>query len=197
MSSKEHSGNHLFPAFLKLENMKVLVVGGMMIAEEKLLAILKNSPQTSVMIVADQFSKEVLDLVKNNTNIQHQVKRFEPSDVDGYDVVFGATSLREFNTTVRIAAKDRGKLVNIADMPDLCDFYLSSVVQKGDLKIAISSNGKSPMLTIRFREYFEKLLPDDVQSILDNLQSIRANMEGDFNDKLEELKKITSNFNED
>jgi len=56
----------------------------------------------------------------------------------------------------------------------LCDFYLGSIVKKGDLKIAISTNGKSPTLAKRMREFFEGSLPEDTQSLLDNLKNIRT-----------------------
>jgi len=82
-------------------------------------------------------------------------------------------------------------LVNVADTPDLCDFYLSSVVQKGDLKVAISTNGKSPTFAKRFREVLESILPDSLQETLDNLQSIRNKLKGDFQDKVEKLNEIT------
>ena len=83
-------------------------------------------------------------------------------------------------------------MVNVADTPELCDFYLSSVVKKGDLKIAISTNGKSPTFAKRFREVLEEILPDSLQATLDNLQQIRNKLKGDFQDKLEKLNEITN-----
>ena len=82
--------------------------------------------------------------------------------------------------------------MNVADTPDDCDFYLGSIVKKGDLKLAISTNGKSPTFAKRLRETFEEILPASIQSILDNLSAIRQKMKGDFNDKVEKLNELTS-----
>lgn len=86
----------------------------------------------------------------------------------------------------------KGLLVNIADKPELCDFYLSSVVQKGSLKIAISTNGKSPTLAKRLKEILSLSIPDEIETSLDNLRKIRQNLSGDFQHKVNRLNEITS-----
>jgi len=83
-------------------------------------------------------------------------------------------------------------LVNVADTPDLCDFYLGSTVQKGALKVGISTNGQSPTLAKRFREILEDVLPEDVPSLLKNLKSIRDRLKGDFEYKVNTLNTITT-----
>ena len=88
----------------------------------------------------------------------------------------------------------KGKLVNVADMPELCDFYLSSVVKKGNLKIAISTNGKSPTIAKRLKDLFNELLPEEIDELLDNMQSVRNRLKGDFNDKVNQLNAITKDF---
>ena len=93
-----------------------------------------------------------------------------------------------------VAAKARKILSNIADTPDLCDFYLSSVVKKGDLKIAISTNGKSPTLAKRLREMFEEIIPEGTQDLLDNLKAVREKLRGDFEYKVNKLNEITTIF---
>jgi siroheme synthase-like protein len=85
-------------------------------------------------------------------------------------------------------------LVNVADTPDLCDFYLGSVVTKGHIKIGISTNGKSPTIARRMREYLEEALPDDTNALLQNMQAIRQRIKGDFADKVKILNDITSSW---
>jgi uncharacterized membrane protein YfcA len=85
-------------------------------------------------------------------------------------------------------------LVNIADKPDLCDFYLGSIVKKGSLKIAISTNGKSPTIAKRLRETFTETIPNEMDHVLDNMQNIRNQLKGDFNYKVKELNKITTQY---
>ena len=98
----------------------------------------------------------------------------------------------EVSREVQSDCRKENILVNVADKPDLCDFYLSSTVGKGDLKIAISTNGKSPTFAKRFREVLEAILPDSLQETLDNLQKIRNQLKGDFEYKVEKLNEITN-----
>jgi precorrin-2 dehydrogenase/sirohydrochlorin ferrochelatase len=85
-------------------------------------------------------------------------------------------------------------LVNVADTPDLCDFYLGSIVTKGDLKIAISTNGKSPTLSKRLREFFEDVLPENINDLILNLNEYRNSLKGSFAEKVEKLNQLTKSF---
>ncbi|RNI31494.1 TSUP family transporter [Rufibacter latericius] len=183
--------NNLFPVFLKLEQMRVLVVGGGNIGLEKLTALLQNSPKTTIKVVAIQFHESVLQLASEHGNITLEAKAFTPSDLDGIDIVIVAVNDREVSRAISLEAKHQGKLVNVADTPDLCDFYLSSVVRKGNLKIAISTNGKSPTMAKRLKETFNETLPEELDEVLDNLQSIRNQLAGDFSAKVTQLNDIT------
>jgi siroheme synthase-like protein len=87
--------------------------------------------------------------------------------------------------------KAKGKLINVADKPELCDFYLGSIVTKGNLKLAISTNGKSPTVAKRLKEVFHELLPDELEEVLDNLQQIRNKLKGDFANKVQQLNELT------
>src|SRR6185312_10055873 len=107
------------------------------------------------------------------------------------DVVIVAVNDRNVSRYVRTLAKERKLLVNVADTPDLCDFYLGSIVQKGDLKIAISTNGKSPTVAKRMREQFNELIPDEIEGVLDNMHVIRQGLKGDFSEKVRQLDDLT------
>jgi uncharacterized protein len=82
-------------------------------------------------------------------------------------------------------------MINAADKPELCDFYLGSVVRKGSVKIAISTNGKSPTIAKRLKEVINDMLPDEMESVLDNMQKIRNGINGDFNEKVKRLNDLT------
>lgn len=82
----------------------------------------------------------------------------------------------------------------MADTPHLCDFYLGSIVQKGDLKIAISTNGKSPTMAKRIREFLDDIIPDNIQNLLDNLREIRKSIQGDFQEKIRVLNEVTASL---
>lgn len=187
--------NNLFPVFLKLSQLKVLIVGGGFVGQEKLEALLKNDPKAKVKIVGREVSDSLIKLAARNRNIQWVVKPFGPTDIDStIDVVIAATDSREVNLRVRNAAKAKKLLVNVADTPDLCDFYLGSTVTKGQLKIGISTNGQSPTFAKRFRELLEEALPEDTDELLKNLNHFRNRLKGDFASKVSQLNELTSSL---
>ena len=183
--------NKLYPIFLKLENLQTLLVGAGNVGLEKLSALLKNSPAAKVTIVADYICEDIHAIARGNKNVKLLNRKFFTSDLENADVLIRATDDRSLHERIKVEARKRRILTNVADTPDLCDFYLGSVVQKGDLKIGISTNGKSPTFAKRFREYLEDLLPDSIQEVIDNLNDFRNNLKGDFQYKVKALNDLT------
>ena len=145
-------GNKLFPVFLKLEDLNVLLAGAGNVGLEKLQAILSNAPETSITVIANEINEEVKKLAATHSTILLIERAFEPADLDNKDIVVVAVNDTSVSGYIRVLAKQKKLLVNVADNPDLCDFYLGSIVQKGNLKIAISTNGKSPTVAKRLKE---------------------------------------------
>ncbi|MFZ9955696.1 MAG: precorrin-2 dehydrogenase/sirohydrochlorin ferrochelatase family protein [Flavobacteriales bacterium] len=192
MSAKTTS-NPLYPIFLLPERLNILVVGGGNVGLEKLTSLIKNSPQANVKMVASDIFEETKVYAAEH-NIPTTQKSFSEEDLEGINILFIAINNKEESAKIRAIAKTKNILVNVADTPDLCDFYLGSVVTKGDLKIGISTNGKSPTLSKRIREYMEEALPDSTQDLIDNLGKIRSTLTGDFQSKVEQLNAITKNM---
>ena len=115
-------------------------------------------------------------------------------DLTGADILIVAVNDIPLSEQIRNDAKVRSILVNVADKPGLCDFYLGSIVKKGNLKIAISTNGKSPTIAKRLKEVFTDLLPDEIDHILSNMQIIRESLSGDFSEKVKQLDILTGNL---
>jgi siroheme synthase-like protein len=185
-------GNQLFPVFLKLENLHTVVVGAGAVGLEKLTALLFNSPAAAVTVISTEVLPAVRALASSHELINVIVKPFEDSDLDTADLVIAATNDSELNKYIRQSAHERKLLINVADKPDLCDFYLGSVVQKGDLKLAISTNGKSPTIAKRLREVLNEAIPSDIDTTLQQMSAIRNNLTGDFTSKVKELNKVTA-----
>ena len=183
--------NHLFPIFLKLEEMHVLLIGAGNVGLEKLNAILNNSPATKITVVAKEVSEAFEERAKQYSNITIHQSAYNAVFINECDIVIAAVNDIELSKQIRSDAKQKGKLINVADKPSLCDFYLGSVVTKGSLKLAISTNGKSPTVAKRLREVFSELLPDEMEEVLNNLQQIRNNLKGDFTEKVKKLNAIT------
>lgn len=197
MSSIKASSNSnpLYPVFFKLDKLKMLIVGAGEVGHEKLHFILKSSPNANIDIVAPWAGEPVKELIDcGKYNINWHPKEFEANDIDGHDLIVAATNLQEVNHAVHSEAKSKQKLINVADAPDLCDFYLGSIVTRGDLKVAISTNGKSPTFAKRFRQLLEEMLPDNTDEILQNLKVIRDQLVGDFDYKVKELNRITKSL---
>lgn len=188
-------GNVLFPVFLRLDKLQVLIVGAGEVGWEKLSMMYRHSGNAHITIVAPEVKSEIQELVSSHTDeIRIIKKKFSEDDLKGKDIVIIATADHDLNVAVWEKAKQMKVLTNVADTPELCDFYLSSVVKKGDLKIAISSNGKSPTLTKRIRELLEDVLPEEVDDLLARLSEIRKELKGDFESKVKKLDEITAVF---
>ncbi len=186
------TGNDLFPVFLKMEQLNTLIVGGGNVGLEKLQALLRNSPKAPIRLVATSIDHKIKDLQKLHTNLELQERAFEERDLEGINVALLATENRQLNHEIRLLAKERNVMVNVADTPDLCDFYLGSVVKKGQLKIGISTNGQSPTFAKRFRQVLEEELPEETDELLHNLRAIRDRLKGDFQYKVKKLNEYTS-----
>tara|TARA_B100000809_G_scaffold266869_1_gene332357 strand:+ start:5611 stop:6204 length:594 start_codon:yes stop_codon:yes gene_type:complete len=191
----ESNGNQLFPVFLRLDKLQLLVVGAGNVGFEKLSFMFRHCTNPNITLVAPQIDERILKLNSEFPDQIHIVKKdFEPSDTQGMDLIIAGTSNMALNRSIWEQAKQQGILINVADTPALCDFYLSSVVKKGDLKIAISSNGKSPTLTKRLRELLTDVLPEEIDELIQNLAEIRSQLKGDFDYKVKALNNITETF---
>ncbi|MGE9311790.1 TSUP family transporter [Niabella sp. CJ426] len=190
-NNKADISNNLFPVFLKLEQLKLLIIGGGNIGLEKLLAVVRNAPATQIKLVAIQISDAVREFVKPYNTIVLEERAYQIADIRAADLVIAAVNDLQVAQQVRVDATACEKLVNVADKPELCDFYLGSVVKKGNLKIAISTNGKSPTIAKRLKETLNESIPDEIDDVLDNMQALRNKLSGDFDHKVKVLNNVT------
>jgi siroheme synthase-like protein len=189
---EEIEGNQLFPVFLKLNNLHTVLVGGGNVGLEKLTAILNNSNHARVTVIARDFLPEIHALTAQYDGVSIVQKSFSDDDLSFADLVIAATNDSELNNYIRQSAHDRKLLINVADKPALCDFYLASIVQKGDLKLAISTNGKSPTIAKRLKEVLNESLPSELDTTLQQMSQLRETLSGDFADKVKKLNNVTS-----
>lgn len=184
--------NNLFPIFLKLENLHTLIVGGGYVGLEKITAVLDNSPEATVTLVSPEIRQEIREIAGSNERITLIEREFEDGDLAEKDLVIVATNNKEENKRIKSVARAKHMLCNVADTPPLCDFYLSSVVRKGNLKVAISTNGMSPTMAKRLKEVLNEALPDNLETAMEQLKAVRDMLKGDFAYKVDELNRITS-----
>jgi precorrin-2 dehydrogenase/sirohydrochlorin ferrochelatase len=143
----------LFPVFMKLHGRPCLVVGAGRAGEPKIQGLVAAG--ASVSVVAPEGTEAVAQWARAG-EIIWQPRPFKPSDLDGAFLVVVATASRELNDRVYREAQQRGVLCNVVDDPPRCDFYYPAVVNRGELQIAICTNGHSPALAQRLRRELEQ-----------------------------------------
>lgn len=182
--------NELYPIFLKVSQLNILIVGGGNVGLEKLTFMLKSSPHAQVEMVAPEFLDATLELAS-----KHQVKItrdiYRKSYLEGRHMVIATTDKVEVNEQVFHDCRERHILVNVADNPPFCDFYMGGIVTKGNVKVAISTNGKSPTTAKRLRQFFEDVIPENIDDLVKNLNEFRKTIKGDFEEKVETLNEFT------
>ncbi|WP_369753053.1 bifunctional precorrin-2 dehydrogenase/sirohydrochlorin ferrochelatase [Flavobacterium sp. WC2409] len=186
--------NELYPVFLKLHNMKVLIVGGGNVGLEKLSFLLKSSPNANVEVVAPRFLPELVTLADKHETVTLTDKKFKKKMLKKRHMVIACTDDLEVNRRIYNLSRERYLICNIADTPDLCDYYLGGIVTKGNVKIAISTNGKSPTTAKRLREFFEEVIPEDINKMVENLNEYRKTLKGDFEEKVQKMNEITESL---
>jgi len=186
------STNELFPIFLKLQNFHTLLLGAGNVGLEKLSALVGNDPLANILVVAAEVSSEFESFASAYPHVHIEKRLFEESDLDGISLIILATDSRGLHEYIYELAKERGVLLNVADTPDLCDLYLGSIVKKGNLKVGISTNGKSPTFAKRLKEVLNDALPDEIDETLDRLNAVRNSLKGDFSYKVKKLNEITA-----
>ncbi|MEM9546878.1 MAG: bifunctional precorrin-2 dehydrogenase/sirohydrochlorin ferrochelatase [Bacteroidota bacterium] len=182
--------NNLYPIFLKTSRLNILIVGGGYVALEKLSFLLKSSFDANVEMVATFFRDETSKLAAEY-KIPMSVGKYAEEFLNEKHIVIVATDDEEVNLTAYNDCRKRNILVNVADNPPLCDFYMGGIVTKGNVKIAISTNGKSPTTAKRLRQFFEDVIPEKIDDMVQNLNEYRKTIKGDFERKVEVLNEMT------
>ena len=128
----QETGNHLFPVFVKLETLRLLIIGGGNVGLEKLTTVLHNSPATSIRIVAITIHTAIKELADTHPTIELLERPYHSDDLDQADIAIAAVNNWELSERIHKDAREKGILINVADKPELCDFYLGSIIKKGN-----------------------------------------------------------------
>jgi precorrin-2 dehydrogenase / sirohydrochlorin ferrochelatase len=143
----------LFPMFLKLEGKSCLVVGAGKVGEPKIGGLIDTGAR--IRVITLQASETVQGWAQAG-RISLELRAFDARDLDGTFLAIVATASRALNGSIYREARRRGVLCNVVDVPEYCDFYYPAVVRRGDLQIAISTNGQSPSLSQKLRQQLER-----------------------------------------
>ncbi|QXP59380.1 bifunctional precorrin-2 dehydrogenase/sirohydrochlorin ferrochelatase [Olleya sp. HaHaR_3_96] len=182
--------NELYPIFLKASSLNMLIIGGGTVALEKLSFLLKSSPNAQIQMVSPLFRTDTRALAEK-FGIEMILESYNQDHLKDKHIVITTTDDIAVNERVYHDCRIRKTLVNVADNPPYCDFYMGGIVTKGNVKIAISTNGKSPTTAKRLRQFFEDVIPDNIDDLVKNLNEYRKTIKGDFEEKVEILNNFT------
>ena len=162
-----------YPVYLDIKDRDCLVIGGGSVGTRKVLTLLSCGANVTVVSTA---ATEKLHQLSNNGVIKLKERPFQTTDLDDRFLVIGATDNQELNFNIHAEAESRGLLCNIADRPKVCNFILPSIVNRGDLIIAISTSGKSPAFAKKLRKHLEKEFGDEYAELLKLMGAIRKKL---------------------
>ncbi len=180
--------NDLYPVFFKLRGYRTLVVGGGEIAVLRVKQLLAAGARVTVIALTPNPS---LVRLAEAGSIELHARHFVASDVTrDYFLVIGATDDPAAQRLLADEAERQGLPHNVVDAPDRCNFFTPAVVERGELKIAISTSGNSPVLARRLREHLEAALPAAAGAWVEELGSLRARLKFELPADLETRKRI-------
>lgn len=166
------------PLFFNLQNRKCLVVGGGRVALRKVNTLL--SCRADIFIISSYLFPQLASLKENN-KIMHLDESYDKRHLQGIFLAISATDDAQLNRRVAEDCFEQGIPVNTADDPSLCSFFFPAVFDRGSLKVAISTSGKSPAFARQLKEELENNVGNDIGDFVDFLGSIRPKI-------LEEIK---------
>ncbi|MCK9419767.1 MAG: bifunctional precorrin-2 dehydrogenase/sirohydrochlorin ferrochelatase [Nitrospirae bacterium] len=174
-----------YPVYLDLRDRPCVVIGGGTVAERKALALLEAGAE--VTIISPALTTKLREL-SDTGKITHLQKQYEEKDLSGEFLVIAATPSPEVNTLVAAACRKKHMLVNVAVPPEANSFIVPSVVERGDLLIAISTSGASPALAKKIRQDIEQRYGAEYEVFLDKLSAIRPRVIEEISDEKKRQK---------
>lgn len=159
-----------FPAFIKLDDKKVLLVGGGNIAYEKLTKLLDFTP--NIQIIAPIISDNILELISLH-KLEYSRREYEKSDINECSIVIVAVDDLNLQKEIFEESRELKCLCNAVDSVEYCDFIFPSYIKEDDLTIAISTSGASPAFAKHFKYYLKQKIPQNISHFLQEMKSLR------------------------
>lgn len=160
----------LYPVFLDVRERKCVVVGGGEIAARKAEALLDSG--AAVTVISPEFCQDLEEHASTGRISCIRAPYCEDA-LDGAFVAVAATDDMAVNTRVNRDCRARNIIVNVVDVPELCDFHVPSIIRSGDITVAIGTGGKSPALSRRLRLMLQDKIGPEYGQLLDILGSLR------------------------
>lgn len=163
----------LYTVNINLESEPCLVIGGGQIAERKIEKLLESGAK--VTVISPDLTDGLIKMYMDNKIVWNK-REYKQGDITGYMLVIASTDDYAVNEAVYFEARKNNILVNCVDKPAYCNFYVPSIIQRGDLQIAISTSGSAPFLSKSIRQLFEGLLYNDLAEDIEKLKQQRLKL---------------------
>jgi precorrin-2 dehydrogenase/sirohydrochlorin ferrochelatase len=173
-------GKLFYPMFVDIEGRRCLVVGGGPVATEKVEKLLEHG--AVVRLVTPGMTDALAALVASGAVGEHRARGYAPEDLDGCFLVIAATNLDAVNRMVWQDAEARNLLCNVVDVPPLCNFIVPSIVRRGELALAISTGGASPVVAKHIRRELEAVYGPEWEALVDLLRDARDELKSRYPD---------------
>jgi len=162
-----------FPAFININNKKILIVGGGHIAFEKLFHLLDFTG--NITIIAKELCEEMREVI-HSKSLAFELRGYNKGDIQGYDIIIAAVDDFDVQKSIYQESREYNCLCNCVDLQEYCDFIFPAYIKKGDLTIAISTSGSSPAMAKNIRIFLSKIIPDSIVDFLSELKQLRTTM---------------------
>lgn len=162
-----------YPVNLDIKNRKCLIIGGGSVGTRKVIRLVECGADVTV-VSPESTDKLISFAVKGRIVLKK--RSYHSSDLEGMFLVIGASDNKELNRQISEDARRYNIICNIVDLPEACDFILPSVVNRGDLLIAISTSGKSPAFAKKLRRNLETEYGEEYAGFLKLMGAIRKKL---------------------
>ena len=159
-----------YPIFLELSGRRVVVVGGGAVAVRKAQALLAAGAR--LVVVAERIDN-MLTVLCRHKNAELIKSRYSKDYLAGAVLAIAATNNHKLNRRIYKDCQELEVLCNVVDEPELCDFFVPAVVRRGDLQIAIGTEGHCPAYAGHIRKKLEKIFTEEHGQFLAELETIR------------------------
>ncbi|NNJ54381.1 MAG: bifunctional precorrin-2 dehydrogenase/sirohydrochlorin ferrochelatase [Ignavibacteriaceae bacterium] len=187
---KKRRKSMFFPVLINLNSLPCLVIGGGNVAYRKATTLLNF--KAKVTVVSPKINESLKDLAKKN-KIKIIKDSYKKNHLQNFEVIFCATDNSKTNLRVHEDCKAKKKLLNVADVPELCDFILPAIVKRGDLTLSVSSQGKAPFYAADIKNRLNHVFPDYYKDIIDIAGGYRSSVLSDKKFNNSKLKQNAFN----
>jgi siroheme synthase-like protein len=160
-----------YPVYLNLNGCMVLVVGGGRVAARKVESL--RAAGAAVRVVSPELEPSLSASVEHSL-IEHRARPFQEEDLADVSLVISATDDPVVNERVYRLAQARRIFCNVVDQPSLCSFIAPAVIRQGNIRIAISTGGRSPALAVRIKKEIAARIDSAYAELLEILASLRS-----------------------